>query len=224
MSTSGTRRFDPTFAELMSEAFSRCLIPSVKVTQEHITEAVRSANLMLVTFATLGVNQFQLTAHSIPTDGSMTYELPEGTIDVWSAVHRESNADTTIDPVSRADYHTIPKKDQTGDRPNIYFVDRGKVGDADRTITFWPVPNAGSTIELWVWRRAEDAVRLPETLSVAWEGFEAYAAALTARLAEKYNPAAYEQKQAIADMRMKQFLDLGRERAPTRIRIGGYAS
>ncbi len=45
------RTFNPQFAELLSEAFARAEIRPIGVTQEHIEEAIRSANYLLTDFS-----------------------------------------------------------------------------------------------------------------------------------------------------------------------------
>lgn len=223
MSTSGTRAFDPQFAELLSEAFSRIQIRPLSVTQEHIDEAIRSANLMLVHFAIKGMAQYQMSQQSISlVQGTPTYNLPAGALDIWSAVHRRDNLDTPVWPFSRSDYHHIPSKTQEG-RPFNYFADRGVLGAATRSVTLWPTPDrTGDELLCWFLMKSEDASGLPENISVAYEYFEAYASNLCARLAEKFAPQSFREKLQLADMAWKAAQDGNRERAPTRMRMRGY--
>lgn len=225
MATSGLRTFNPTFAEIMTEAFARIGIRPLTITQEHIDEAIRSANLMLIEFAARGVNQFQLvqTTQALAV-ADATYDLPAGTIDVWSCIYRHTDGtDTPMWPMSRTDYEYMPDKDNAG-RPFHYFVERGAVGNTVRTITLWPVPDAAhaGSVVLWVWRRAEDATGIPETLSTAWEWFDAYAAKLCARMAEKFAPALTEEKSVLGEQAFMLARGFDRERAPARFRMTGY--
>jgi hypothetical protein len=224
MATSGVRQFNPQFAELLSEAFSRIQIRPAAVTQDHIVEAVRSANLMFVSFANRVQHQFQLQeVTQALTASDPTYDLPAGGLDVWSAVVRKDGVDTPVWPMARVDYQRIPSKTQEG-RPFNYFVERGKVGNTRRTITFWPTPDGTSADEaiMWVLMRPEDATGLPENISVAWEWFDAYACDLTARLAEKYAPELYDGKSIMAERAFLSAKGADRERAPTRFRMRGY--
>lgn len=224
MATSGTRTFNPKFADLLSEAFSRVLIRSAAVTQDHIDEAIRSANLMFVSFANRVQHQFQLQhVTQALTAADAEYDLPVGALDVWSAVVRKDGQDTPVWPMARVDYQRIPSKTQEG-RPFNFFVERGKVGNAQRTITFWPTPDGTSATEarMWVLMRPEDATGLPENLSVAWEWFDAYASDLTARLAEKYAPEQHADKEAKAERAFLIAKGGDRERSPTRFRMRGY--
>jgi hypothetical protein len=207
---------------MLSEAFSRVLIRPANVTAEHIEEAIRSANLMLIDFSTKGVHQYQLIETVISTViGQASYDLPAGTIDVWHAILRRDNRDTPVWPMARSDYHSIPNKDNPG-RPFNYFSERGKVGEVARTITLWPVPDKIDSLRIWVWVFAESVGKMAETLSVSKEWFDAYASALTARLAEKYAPTLFEQKMALAAQAFMQANRTGRERTTLRLRMRGY--
>jgi hypothetical protein len=223
MSASGTRSFDPQFAELMSEAYARIQIRPLSITQEHIDEGIRSANLMLVSMALYGMGQYQMSQSAISlVQGTATYDLPAGALDIWSAVHRRADLDTPVWPFSRSDYHHIPSKDQEG-RPFNYFADRGVVGAATRSVTLWPTPDrTGDELVCWFLMKSQDATGLPENISTSYEYFEAYAANLTARLAEKFAPGMFREKLQLAEMAMQMAQTGNRERAPARMRMRGY--
>jgi len=225
MATSGTRTFNPKFAELLSEAFSRIQIRPAAITQDHIEEAVRSANLMFVSFGNRVQHQFQLQeVTQALTASDPTFDLPVGALDVWSMVVRKDGVDTPVWPMARKDYQRIPDKANEG-RPFNFFVERGKVGNALRTVTLWPTPDGTSADEaiMWVLMRPEDATGLPENISVAWEWFDAYACDLTARLAEKYAPEQYDAKSIMAERAFLTAKGGDRERAPVRMRVRGYS-
>jgi hypothetical protein len=224
MATSGTRLFNPQFAELLSEAFSRILIRPAAITQDHIEEGLRSANLMFISFANRVQHQFQLQeVTQALTANDPSYDLPVGAADVWSAVVRKDGVDTPVWPMARTDYQRVPSKTQTG-RPFNYFVERGKVGTTVRTITFWPTPDGTSATEarMWVLMRPQDATGLPENIGSSWEWFDAYAADLTARLAEKFAPELMVDKKLEAREAFNIAKGADRERAPTRFRMRGY--
>ncbi len=226
MATSGVRTFTPQFADLMTEAFSRVQIRPANVTQEHIDNAIMSANLLLTEFSNRAVNQYQLVQQSVAlVDGTASYNLPAGTVDVWHAVVRKDDQDTPVWPMSRSDYHSMPNKDNEG-RPFAYFADRSGAPDATRTITLWPVPDGTSadTLELWLWREAETVVKVNETFGVGRPWFDAYAAGLAKRLARKYAPSLMAELTMEAEEAF-MFAKAGdRERAPTRLRMSGYIS
>lgn len=222
------RTFNPQFAELLSEAFSRIEIRPIQVEQEHIDEALRSVNFLLTEFANRGVHQFQLITQDIPTIvGEPTYELMDGALDVWHAVYSRDGSDTPIWPFSRSDYHSVPDKDAEG-RPNQYFTDRGKTGNVRRTITLWPVPDRVDTLKLWVWARADQQTSLTETAPIAHEFIDAYADGLGLRLAKKFNR--LKVRELTADFygspgnpgSFDLAVTAARERSPSRFRMRGY--
>jgi len=224
MATSGTRSFNPQFAELLGEAFARINIRPAAVNQEHIDEAIRSGNLMFVSFANRVQHQFQMQrAQLTMVGGTATYNLPAGALEVWSCVVRKDGQDTPVFPMARRDYEYIPDKTNEG-RPFNFFVERGKVGNDQRTITFWPTPDGTSadTAELWCVMRPQDATGLPEEIGIAWEWFDAYACDLTARMAEKFAPEKYDEKSLMAERAFLIAKGADRERAPTRFRMRGY--
>lgn len=226
------RTFNPQFAELLSESFSRADIRPVNVTQEHIDEAIRSANFLLTDFSNRGVNQYQLVEQDITTvSGTGTYDLMVGTLDVWHAIYRRDGTDTPLWPFSRSDYHSLPDKDADG-RPNQYFSERGKVGNTTRTITLWPVPDrSGDTIKLWVWARPDSVTNdISAEAPIAAEFVDAWADGLALRLAKKFNRA------LVAGLKLDfdgppgrpqdgsfwKATTAARERAPSRFRMRGY--
>lgn len=222
------RDFNPQFAELLSESFSRAEIRPINVTQEHIDEALRSANFLLTEFTNRGVHQFQLVEQEITTvAGTATYDLMAGALDVWHAVYRRDNSDTPIWPFSRSDYHSLPNKDADG-RPNQYFSDRGKTGNTTRTVTLWPVPDrSGDTLKLWVWARP-DSQTFGATAPIAVEFEDAFADGLALRLAKKFNRLKVDE--LTIDYRGRDgksgsfelACTAARERAPARFRMRGY--
>lgn len=223
MAVSGTRTFAPQFAELLAEAFARIQIRGAAITQDHIDEAIRSANLMFVAGVNGGTQQFNLVQSSLTlTAGTATYNLPTGALDIWSAIYRKDDQDTPVWPFSRTDYHRIPDKTNQG-RPFNYFVDKGKVGGTLRTVSLWPTPDTtNDELNCWFLMRTQDATSLIEDLSVAYEWFDVYAAELTARLAEKFAPALVGEKRTLAESAYALATTGERERAPVRLRMRGY--
>jgi hypothetical protein len=223
MATSGTRLFNPDFAALLSEAFARCLIRPAVVNQEHIDEAMRSANLTFIKMAAISQQQFQMQEVTLSlVAGTPEYDLPVGALEAWSAVLRKDDQDTPVWPMSRVNYQRIPNKTNEG-RPFNYLMERGKVGNDQRTVTLWPVPDTtGDELLVWCVMRPEDVTAMPETLGIAWEWFDAYAAELAQRIARKFAP------ELVADLKAESNEAVGlakhsdRERAPLRLRMRGY--
>lgn len=223
MATSGTITTDYQFAEIMSEAFERCQIPPLAIVQEHIDACVRSAQLMLVEFGNRGVHQYQLSHTTIDLEaGEPTYNLPVGTIDLWSAVLTRDGSDTPVWPMGRQAYEYIPKKSQTG-RPFNYFVDRATTGLQLRTVTLWPVPDRSTDVlKVWVWKSAQDVGSIGNTLAVAPEWVDAYAAGLAKRMARKFAPGLVGELTSEAEQAFSLAHGTDRERAPLRLRMRGY--
>lgn len=223
MATSNQRTFNPQFSEFISEAFARIQIMPREIQQDHIDEAVRSANFTFVRLSNESQAQFQMVRGSLALEaGTAQYELPAGLIDLFSVVHRRDGTDTPVWPISRSDYLNIPDKANEG-RAYHYFLDKGKVGNGLRTIDVWPTPeNSTDTLEYWGVYRPEDTTGLPDEIGIAWEWFDAYASDLAMRLAEKFRPQLWAQKVDIAAEAIKLAKSGGRERAPARFRMRGY--
>lgn len=223
MSTSNTRTFNPDFAELLSESFSRIGIRPGTITPEHIDDAVRSANLLFIEMSNRVQHQFEMQEITVDTvAGQATYDLPEGVIEVFKMVQRRDGRDTPMWPMSRSDYLIIP--DKTNEGLSIqYLFDRGKIGNEDRTITVWPVPDRSTDqFVLWAVYRPQDVTGLPDNIGVAWEWFDAYAAKLSSRLAEKFAPDREGAMAAKAEVAFNFAKLADRERAPARFRMRGY--
>ncbi len=223
MATSAVRLFDPTFADLLSESFARCLIRPAVVNQEHIDEAMRSANLTFIKMAAISQMQFQMQEVTLSlVEGTATYDLPSGALEPWSAVLRKDSQDTPVWPMSRVNYQRIPDKTNEG-RPFNYFSERGKVGNDQRTVTLWPVPDTtGDELLVWCVMRPEDVTAMPETLGIAWEWFDAYAAELARRIARKFAPELVGELSAEAAEAVGLAKHTDRERAPLRLRVRGW--
>lgn len=219
MSTS----FDPTFAEVLSEAFSNCGIRPQLVTSEHIDEAIRSANFALVKFSNRGVKQYSLSYRQLSlVSGTATYSLPADVIDVWAATTLRSGAETPIWPISRTDYLTIPNKTTTG-RSYNYFIDKGKVGTTQRTIALWPVPDRSTDVlNYWALTRHTDVTDLSATGPMAYEWVDAYALEIAVRMALKYAPDRLDTLSILAGQAFELAYDANRERAPVRFKMRGY--
>lgn len=228
MSVSTTRTFNPEFAEILTEAYSRCLIRPQTINQEHIRDAIRSANLMLVDFSNAGVQQYRLIEQEITlVSGQAVYSLAVGTLDVWSMVFRRDDQDTPVWPMSRTDYQRIPNKTQEG-RPYNYFCDRASIDNGQRTISLYPTPERdGDTLQIWALTRSLDAVQMRQNLTVAYEGFEAYCSSLARRLARKYAPELIGGQTGLAQEELQAWnlwRGADKERSPLRIRMRGYSS
>jgi hypothetical protein len=215
--------FDPTFAEVLSEAFSNCGIRPQLVTQEHIDEAIRSANYALVKFSNRGVKQYSLSYRTLTLNpASASYVLPEDVIDVWAATTLRDGAETPIWPISRTDYLTIPKKTNTG-RPYNYFFDKGATGTNQRTIYLWPMPDRTTDVlNYWALTRHTDVTDLSSVGPMAYEWLDAYANEIAVRMALKYAPDRLAGLTTLAEQSFQLAYSANRERAPVRFKMRGY--
>ena len=218
-----TATYNPDFAEIMSEAFANCGVRPGMVTSEHIDEAIRSANLLLQSFSSKGVKQYQLQYKTLtPTSGSPTLTLPADVLDVWSATLSRDGQETPLWPISRTDYQVIPKKTQTG-RIFNYFVDKGQEGITARTVYVWPVADrATDAFNYWAWMRNSDVSDIATASPMSYEWLDAYASELGARLSLKFDPSRYDKLRSIADAAFIVARQGDRERAPTRFKMRGY--
>lgn len=222
MATSGTREFSPKFADILGNAFSNCGIRPENVHQEHIEQAILSANLVTIEFGNRGVQSYQLVEfNDIETEsGVATYSLPAGTRDVWHAVLRRDNADTPIWPIARSDYHSIPRKDTTG-RPFNFAVNIETLGDEAREITLWPVPDRADSLRLWLWVHTETAIAMNESLAVGRAWYDAYGWAISHRMAFKYAPDRLDALKAEKEQSFMLAENATRERRDLRLRARG---
>lgn len=220
-----SRTFNPKFADILSEAFARGTdFKPLDITQEHIDEAIRSANLLLVKFSNKGVKQYQLIQQSFTTTGSgvAQYTLAAGVLDVWAAVLTRNGQDTPMWPMGRVDYFDIPNKANPG-RPFNYFVNKGESGNTARSIFLWPASqNTTDVVKYWAWMRNEDQLTMGQDSPMAYEWFDAYAAELAYRLSAKFAKDKMGPLKMEADEAFKDAQAGGRERAPTRLRMRGY--
>lgn len=222
MAASGTRQFSPKFADILGHVFSNCGIRPENVHQEHIDQAIMSANLVTIEFGNRGVQQYQLVEfNDIETgSGEATYSLPAGTRDVWHAVLRRDNVDTPIWPIARSDYHSIPQKSTLG-RPFNFAVNIETLGDEAREITLWPVPDRTDNLRLWLWMHTETATKMNESLAVGRAWYDAYGWAISYRMAIKYAPDRVELLQTEKEVSFGFAENATRERRDLRLRARG---
>jgi len=123
------------------------------------------------------------------TEGTATYNLPADTIDLLEHVVRtgsgnvSTQSDLNISRISVSTYASIPNKLSQG-RPIQIYVDRGQ---ANPSVTVWPVPDASSTyvLKYWRMRRIEDAGSGVETPDVNFRFLPCLVAGLAYYIAQK---------------------------------------
>ena len=199
MATSGTWIFNPDLAELVDEALERCRIDPAKITHRHILSARRSMRFMLVDWATKDYHNFRIKEESFTvTQGQAVYTggtdfdvTDNNIIDILDGVLTRSGVDTPVILWSRQDYLNIPEKATEG-RPDRMFVDKQR---DQIVITLWPVPeNSTDIIKFNAVRKYEDHDTAADNADIPYYMYDAFAAGLAARLAEKYAPPELEEK------------------------------
>ena len=196
MSTSGTATFNLSFTDIAEESFERC--GSELRSGYDLKTARRSLNIMLIAWASRGINLWTVEQGSIPlVAGTATYNLPLDTVDLLDHVVRTGSTTTQVDinisRISVSTYANIPNKNATG-RPLQVYIDRqsGATGPtptstvAYPTITVWPVPdNATYTFQYWRLRRIQDAGTGVNTQDVPYRFLPALVAGLAYYLSMK---------------------------------------
>lgn len=201
MTTSGSFAFDPTFGNIMDEAFEQAGINPSSISQRHIVSAKMSLNLMFTEWvARDGDALYRVDNSTAAISAAATSFTPaSGTIDVIDIVsdYNSEGVDIPLTRMSRQDYLHLSDKDETG-RPAFYYVD---VGTSLNTVTvkFWPVPDAACTFTYDYVRYVETAGSLSETLDVHRPWLAAVASGLAVRLARKFNLTRVPMLEAVAE-------------------------
>jgi hypothetical protein len=187
--TSGTYTFLPDNASLVLQAYSRCGLRRTSFTQEHMIDARTEINLMLASWANIGVNlwTFELASQAL-TQGVATYSCPNATIMMVDAYIETGTPaiGRMIYAISRSDYAALPNKTTQG-YPTSFWFNR----DIAPTITLWPVPDQDSvyTLRYWKLNQIQDAnLTNGEIPDLPYRWLDAFVAGLAARLAAIYAP------------------------------------
>ncbi len=220
MAVSGTKTFELDVADYIEEAFERCGI-EIRTGYDQRT-ARRSLNLLLAEWANRGLNQWTIEKETItvsPTggvgNGGVSYTLSNSTIDIISAIVRNqdgvgtsSQADLTIDRVSREYYLNIPNKLTQG-RPVQYFVDR----QITPVLYVWPKPNEIYYVIVDKLVRMDDAGAGVNTLQVPFRFYPCLAAGLAYYIAMKKAPERVQLLKAVYEEEFERAAGEDRDRA-----------
>lgn len=187
--TSGTYTFLPDNASLVLQAYSRCGLRRTSFTQEHMIDARNEINLMLSSWANIGVNlwTFELASQAL-SQGVATYTCPSAAVMIVDAYIETGSPPIgrMISPISRSDYAALPNKASQG-YPTSFWFNR----DIAPTITLLPVPDQDSTYTLRYWKlnQIQDAnLTNGEIPDLPYRWLDAFVAGLAARLAAIYAP------------------------------------
>jgi|TARA_R110002020_G_scaffold99701_4_gene236380 hypothetical protein len=160
MATSGTATFNMDFTEIAEEAWERA--GREMRSGYDLRTARRSMNLLTIEWQNRGINMWTIDSGTVSlVQSTATYALPADTIDLLEQVIRTDSgsvskqSDLNLSRISVSTYSSIPNKLSEG-RPIQVYVDRGQ---ANPSVTVWPVPDKSSTYVLTYWRmrRIEDA-------------------------------------------------------------------
>lgn len=198
MTTSGTYSFSPSLGELVLYAYNNIGVRPTAVLQEHMQHARIAANLLLARWANQGVNLWKVDLVTTTlVAGQASYSVDPTTVMILDAYVVAGGVDRIITPISRTEYAAFPEKDQQG-MPIVYWFDRL----LQPSITLWQVPDGTSATELKYYRvyQVQDA-NLQGGLSVdiPYVWLEAFADALSYRLARAWNPVMAEGLKLQAD-------------------------
>ena len=81
MTTSGTYTFDPTYVDIVLDAFDRIEIRPSAITPDHMFSAKRSTNQLLVRFANRGINFWAVDEQTVTlNEGQGLYNCPSSTV------------------------------------------------------------------------------------------------------------------------------------------------
>ena len=203
MATSGTVAFQPNVEEIISEAFERCGLDPQIQTGDRAVSARRSLNLLFSEWANRGINYWAVEQQTLTlVNGTASYTLPVGTIDIIDAVVRDSagtdTSDQIINRVSIADYNQLPNKSSSG-KPSQYMLDKQYTPVA----YFWQVPDRDTySMVYWAIRQLEDVTASNQDADIPYRWNECICAGLASKLSLKY---ANEKFQILNEMYERAF-------------------
>lgn len=191
MATSGTVAFRPNVEEIITEAYERCGIDIQTRTGDQAISARRSMNLLFSEFANRGINYWTVSQNTLTlVNGTTSYTLPVGTIDILDAVIRDSssNTDQIINRVTIQEYNQLPNKNTAG-KPSQYMIDR----QYTPVIYFWSVPNTSTySLVYWAMNQLEDVTLSNQDADVPYRWSDTICAGLASKLAIKYAPEKFQ--------------------------------
>jgi hypothetical protein len=189
MATSGSVTFRPNVEEIISESFERCGIDPQTRTGNHAVSARRSLNLLFSEWSNRGINYWAVTQNTLSlSDGTASYALPAGTIDIMDAVIREGSTDQIINRITIAEYNQIPNKTTEG-KPSQYMIDK----QYTPTVYFWQIPSSSSySMVYWAVNQLDDVTLSNQDADVPYRWSDCICAGLSAKLALKFAPEKFQ--------------------------------
>jgi hypothetical protein len=188
MATSGTVAFRPNVEEIIAEAYDRCGLGAETRTGYQAVSARRSLNLLFSEWANRGINYWAVSQNTLTlSDGTTSYTLPVGTIDIIDAVIRDGSTDQTINRVTISEYNEIPNKTTEG-KPSQYMIDR----QYTPVIYFWNVPDKTYTLNYWAMNQLDDVTASNQDADVPYRWSDCICAGLASKLSMKYAPEKFQ--------------------------------
>ena len=188
MATSGTATFNLEFDDLIEEAYERCGLEDRD--GYDMRTARRSINLMFADWANRGLNLWTIEQRQVAmVVGQNTYDLPNDTVNVLSAVIRtgssQTQQDITIDRISQNEYLHLPDKN-TPARPAQYYVQRTNTP----VLFVYPTPDSAQSyiFRYYAVRRIQDVGAYTNTGDVVFRFLPALAAGLAYYMSLKKAP------------------------------------
>ena len=186
MSTSGTTTFDLDIDELIEEAFERCGMRMMAGYQ--LKSARRSLNLIFLDWANRGLNLWTIEqATSAVTAGTANFTIGEDTVNILSAVIRETsgttNTDISIERISREEYLNVPNKTIQA-RPSQYYVERTNTPK----VYLYPAADKAYTFLYYRIRRIQDAGIYTNETDVNFRFLPCIVSGLAYQLSLKFAP------------------------------------
>lgn len=225
--TSGTYAFNPSAAEAILYAFSRCGLRRTELTVEHMQDARIAANMVLSDWSNEQVNLWEVTEQTIQCVANQaTYPVTPTTMLILEGWLRK-NAGTAEQfdfymwPISRTEWATFPNKALPG-QPTVYWFDRA----LSPTLTLWQPPTDGSwEFHFYSVGQMQDGVlENASTLPVPYYFLKAFSDRLAAEIAVSYAPDRAEKLMMVADMSWKRAAERNAESVPLMISpaMSGY--
>jgi|TARA_R100001079_G_C4431296_1_gene144312 hypothetical protein len=186
MSTSGTTTFDLDIDELIEEAFERCGMRMMAGYQ--LKSARRSLNLIFLDWANRGLNLWTIEqATSAVTAGTANFTVSDDTVNILSAVIRETsgstNTDISIQRISREEYLNVPNKTVQA-RPSQYYVERTNTPK----VYLYPAADKAYTFLYYRIRRIQDAGIYTNETDVNFRFLPCIVSGLAYQLSLKFAP------------------------------------